>query len=422
MADKPSTPISTSTPHDLSVWAVMGLTGLAIFVLPFSNSVFAPGAILALAGMGILIRHFRAIWAERWMRWMLVLMAALWLPQVLALTGAINFERALRTASTYPLYALSMVPLLWLARQRDVVTPLLYLTLGLSVIWSLDGILEFFTGSNILGYPYNGRRVAGLFYPGLSLGIVLAHLLPFVLEASRRLAKKNSTAIFLPALVAIVIVLSGSRAAILMMMISSVGYGIFLSWYYRPRLLTIAAAGAAVVLGLGATLWVSPDTRDRVTVVARIAEMNVEAVDAATSKRGNLWLTAWQVATDDPVLGVGVRGVEPAAHARGYTEREFAHVHLYGLEVLVATGLIGLVSYLGAFSALLFALIRVAQKHRPLSPLAATAALAVIAAANPINAHWTPYGSYAASVGWIVIGMGLAALVQRGTDASPARA
>lgn len=154
------------------------------------------------------------------MRWMLVLMAALWLPQVLALTGAINFERALRTASTYPLYALSMVPLLWLVRQRDIVTPLLYLTLALAVIWSLDGLLQFGTGSNILGYPYNGRRVAGLFYPDLSLGIVLAHLLPLVLGASQRLYHHTRLATRIPILVRSVIILTGSRSAMLTMLIA----------------------------------------------------------------------------------------------------------------------------------------------------------------------------------------------------------
>lgn len=404
---------SIRIPRDWGVWAVIGLTGLALFALPFSNSVFAPGALLALVGIGILIRHFRAIWAEPWMRWMLVLMAALWLPQVLALTGAINFERALRTASTYPLYALSMVPLLWLVRQRDIVTPLLYLTLALAVIWSLDGLLQFVTGSNILGYPYNGRRVAGLFYPDLSLGIVLAHLLPLVLEASRRLAEKNRLSALLPILVIGVIILSGSRSAILMMLISISIYASFLVWFYRPRILTVVTVLAAVATGLAATLWVSPEARDRVTVVSRIAELNLEGVDAATSKRGTIWVAAWQVAADEPVLGVGVRGVEPAAHARGYTDMRFAHVHLYGLDVLAATGWVGLVSYLLGFAAILWVLIRSAFRHKPLSPLFAMAALGVIAAFNPLNAHWTIYSSYAASIGWITVGIGLAALVSR---------
>jgi len=304
--------------------------------------------------------------------------------------------------------------LLWLVRQRDIVTPLLYLTLALAVIWSLDGLLQFFTGSNILGYPYNGRRVAGLFYPDLSLGIVLAQMLPLVLEASRRLCQRTRAAAVLPVIVASVVVLSGSRSAILTMLIAVSLYGVFLWWFYRPSKAVIAGAVAALLIGFSTILWISPETRDRISAVAQLAEMNVEGVDAATSKRGRIWVAAWAVATDEPLLGVGVRGFEPIARERGYIDRGFSHVHLYGLDVLVATGVVGLGAYLIALTGILGALWRRAIIDPALSPGYAVAGLTVLGALKPINAHWTIYSSYSLSVAWLMIGISLALIMRRG--------
>lgn len=194
----------------------------ALFALPFGTGVFLPLVFLALGGLGLAARHSRTIWVERWIRWALLLLLALWVPQLVSLTVAVDFDRALRTALTYPLFAIAILPLLWVARRRDVATPLLYVVLALAVFWSLDGVFQFVTGANLLGYPYNGRRIDGLFHPNMRLGIVLAHLLPFVLEASRRLASRNRLAAVLPLIVVIAILLSGSRAAMLATLITLV--------------------------------------------------------------------------------------------------------------------------------------------------------------------------------------------------------
>jgi len=396
----------------LGYWLALGLTGLAVFALPFSNSVFAPGAILAIWGLGLLAVHRGAIWSEPWIRWMLVLMAALWLPQLFALTGAVNLERALRTAVGYPLYAIAMVPLLWACRIRDLATPLLYLTFGLTVLWSLDGLLQFIAGTNILGFPYNGRRVTGLSYPDLRLGVILAHLLPFVLEATRRLMAKTRLAALLPLLPVLTIILSGSRAAMLMMVIALGVYGLFLIWFYRPRKLTVGALAAALVLAMGTLLWASPETRDRITAVAQIVEMDVDSVDAATARRGQIWVAAWQVATDHPVRGVGVRGVEPAANDRGYISREFVHTHLYWLDVFVSTGAVGLIAYLLTLTGILGALWIRARQYAVNAPMFMAGGLAIFGAMNPINSHWTIYSSYTAALSYLVIALALSQIIR----------
>ncbi|WP_028485007.1 O-antigen ligase [Thioalkalivibrio sp. ALE17] len=396
-----------------SLMLVLALAGLALFVLPFGTGVFFPLAALSLAGLVLLAVGLPGLWAERWIRWALLLLLALWVPQLLSLIVAVDFDRALRTALTYPLFAIAILPLLWFARRRDVGTPLLYVVLALAVFWSLDGIFQFVTGANVLGYPYNGRRIDGLFHPNMRLGIVLAHFLPFVLEASRRLTYTNRLAALLPLIVIVAILLSGSRAAMVATLIVLFVYGLFLVGYYQLRMRTVSAFLSILVLGIVVALWASPETRDRLAVVSKASELSIEAIDEATARRGTIWLASWRVAMDEPILGVGVRGVEPVAEARGYTDMAFAHIHLYFLDVLVSTGIVGLVAYMGMLLAILLALWRRARRsERDLLPLYVVGGVAIFVALNPVNVHWTIYSSYTTAVLWLVVALALAPLVR----------
>lgn len=394
----------------------LGLAALALFALPFGTGVFLPLAMLALGGVWLVVSRLPSLWADYWIRWALILLLALWLPQLLSLAVAVDFDRALRTALTYPLFAIAILPLLWVARRRDVATPLLYVVLALAVFWSLDGIFQFATGANVLGYPYNGRRIDGLFHPNMRLGIVLAHFLPFVLEAARRLAYSSRLAALLPLAVVIAILLSGSRAAMLATLITLFAYGLFLVWFYRLRPRTVVVFLMVLVLGVTLALWVSPETRDRLLVVSKVSELSIEGLDQATAKRGTIWLASWRVAMDEPILGVGVRGVEPVAKARDYTDMPFAHIHLYFLDVLVSTGFVGLVPYLGALLGILLALWRSARRSPSVvAPSVLVGGVAIFVALNPLNVHWTIYSSYTAAVLWLVVALALTPLVQRET-------
>ncbi|WP_019625015.1 O-antigen ligase [Thioalkalivibrio sp. ALJT] len=396
--------------RDWHLLFVVGLTVLALFLLPFGHGVFVPLAILALVGMGLVATYPATLWRERWMRWALVLLLALWLPQVFALTVAVDFDRALRTALTYPLFAMAIIPILWVARRRELTNALLYVVLALAVFWSLDGILQFLAGSNIVGYPYDGRRIDGLFHPTLRMGVVLAHLLPFVLEASRRLAASNRLAALLPLVVVIAILLSGSRAGMLAAAVTLLVYGVFLVGFYRLRARMVFALVVALILGVAGALWASPETRDRLAVISGMAAFSVEGLDQATANRGTIWLASWRVIEDEPLRGVGVRGVEPVAKERGYADGAFSHTHLYLLDVWVSTGLVGLAAYLMALLGVLLALWRHAVGSGAHIPLFVMAGIAIFSALNPLNAHWTVYSSYTAAVLWLVLAVALAPL------------
>ncbi|MFI9653063.1 O-antigen ligase family protein [Guyparkeria halopsychrophila] len=386
--------------------AIVGLTILVFLVFPFGRSANAPLAFLAFIGIWLLFVHGRELVAQRVTRWLLVLIVALWLPQLLALTGAVNFDRAWSDALYYPLFGIAALPIVWAAMRHDVLPAILYSLLAIVFVWALDGLWQFATGTNVLGFPYNGRRLSGLFGENLTMGVVIAHLLPLLLEATRRLMRSCRLwgLAILPILA--VILLSGSRSAMLLMILGLIGYGIFLLWYVRPRWYWVVGAIVLAVTAFAATLAVSPETRERVEVATKVFELDRESFNQATSKRGDVWLAGWEVAKDDPWLGVGVRGYEIAAVERGYTDTPYMHLHFFALDVQVSTGLVGLLAYLVAYIGFLLVLLR-QQAGMP----GGVAIVAVGLALFPFNTHFGFYASYTLAIIWPVIGLAVALAV-----------
>lgn len=403
----------SSLSHVLARWdrltlTIVGLTILTFLVFPFGRSANAPLAILALIGLWLLATHWREVRTQLVTRWLLILVAALWIPQWLALPGAVNFERAWNDAIYYPLFGIAALPIIWAAMRHEVVPLVLYCLLVIVFVWSLDGLLQFATGSNVFGFPYNGRRLSGLFHPNLTMGVVIAHLLPLLLEATRRLMRwcRLWGLVMLPILA--VVMLSGSRSAMLLMLFGLVLYGALMIWFYRPRWYWIVGAVAVVIVGMAGTLVVSPETRDRVERVGKIVEMDRESFNQATSRRGDVWLSGWEVAKDDPWLGVGVRGYELAAVERGYTDHPYMHLHFFALDVQVSTGLVGLLAYLSAYLAFLVVLWRAGGNMA-----AGVGVVAVGLALLPINTHFGFYASYTLAIIWPIIGLAAALVVSQ---------
>ncbi|WP_204742192.1 O-antigen ligase [Guyparkeria sp. SCN-R1] len=385
---------------------IVGLTILTFLVFPFGRSANAPLAILAFIGLWLLATRWRQVWAQPVTRWLLILVAGLWIPQLLALPGAVNFERAWSDAIYYPLFGVAALPVVWAALRHDVLPVTLYSLLAIVFVWALDGLWQFATGNNVLGFPYNGVRLSGLFGENLTMGVVIAHLLPLLLEATRRLMQRCVAwgLVILPILA--VIMLSGSRSAMLLMLFGLLLFGVLVLWFYRPRWYWIVGMVAVVFVGMAGTLALSPETRDRVERVGKIVEMDRESFNQATSKRGDVWLSGWEVAKDDPWLGVGVRGYELAAVDRGYTDRPYMHLHFFALDVQVSTGLVGLLAYLGAYIAFLVVLWRAGG-----GMAAGVGVVAAGLALLPINTHFGFYASYTLAIIWPIIGLGAALTV-----------
>ena len=342
-----------------------------------------------------------------------VLFFAYWLPEAVSAIDAMDRGRALREA----LVDLRYLPFLWIVAAAVADDAGRRRTFGgLAIIvgaWTLDALIEaatgaspLFSGIDMVKHAISGHgmctaeqvaaadRLAGVLGPcNLKLGIVLASLSPFALDAMRRRFGRIG---WLVAAVGtgIVVLLAGSRA-------SWLTYGLVLLWtgwrtLGRRKLLMVFALGA---LALVAATLVVPQVRERIERTTHVLTADSKGVDTALSGRSRIWSAAVCMAREHPVNGVGARGFRQAFAAcdpqpgviAAWGEGAALHAHQLVLEILSETGGIGLLLWL-AGAALAW------RAWRDADPVARDRArpamLALAVTVFPLNTHLASYSTF----------------------------
>lgn len=391
------------------------LAFVALWPAPgYAEAVLALGAIAALGRLALSrFRGGAALLSGPAWALTTVLFFAYWLPEALSALDATDRPRALREAAV----DLRYLPFLWIVaaavaneagRKRTFV--------GLAVIvavWTLDALVQAAFGTSPLFWAIDsakqaisGRgmctaaevaavdRLSGILGPcNLKLGIVLASLSPFALDAvGRRFGRPGW--LVAAALVGLVVLLAGARAAWLT-------YALVLSWTGMrllgwKRLLGVFAFGA-LLLALAAV--VSPSVAERITRSASALTDGAEGVDHALSGRSRIWSAAVCMARTHPVNGVGARGFRDAFPDCDPADGEIAawgigpalHAHQIVLEVLSETGVLGLLLWLAgaalAWRAWRYADVAARERARP-------AMLALAVTVFPFNTHLAAYSTF----------------------------
>ena len=396
------------------------LVAAALLLLSTETLSLVPQGIMAALGIYRAWREPQSIYRDRTQRVLLFLFLCLWLPQLVSLVDAVNPERSAKIALLYPLYLFCGVFIL-----RELAHPgnLSRLSLALLLIvlfWCVDALVQYATGTNLLGYPYQDGMLSGMFYPKLRLGIILAVLVPIALETAKNVNRDNVNRDSLyPWLLLIpftvVVVLSGRRSAWLMLLIGLSAYLplVFISLSSRARYIIAGALCVAVML-VGTVFYKSPDINRRIVLLTGILSSEYQA-ERATSMRTPLWDTAGNIFQDNWLNGVGPRGFRYAY--RDYAEEDnyfvrpgqdgSTHPHLVFLEIAVETGVIGLIGFILFYLVILRYWWR--GRHSTING-AWTAAL--LAATFPLNAHLAFYGSYWSGFLWLLTACVLAALAE----------
>ncbi len=410
--------------------AVAGSTNVApgwrwapAWVLAFVALWPAPGyaeAVLALGALAGIVRLFQArfrggtaLLSEPAWALTTVLFIAYWLPQAISAIDAVDHARALREVAV----DLRYLPFLWIVASAVASDAGRRRTFGglaiIVAIWAVDALLEALTGTSPLFWGMDQvkqvisghgmctaaevaalDRLSGVLGPcNLKLGIVLASLSPFALDAAgRRFGRVGWLAA--ASLIGLVVLLAGSRAAWLT-------YGLVLLWSgWRmlgwKRLLGVFALGA--VLLVGAALF-SPPVAERLDRSMAALTGDAEGVDHALSGRSRIWSAALCMARTHPFNGVGARGFrdafpacdgEPSVQA-AWGAGPALHAHQIVLEVLSETGLLGLLLWLAgaamAWRAWRYADVDARARARP-------AMLALAVTVFPFNTHLASYSTF----------------------------
>ena len=210
----------------------------------------------------------------------------------------------------------------------------------------VDGYLQFFTGSNIIGLPKLGVRISSFFGNELILGSYLSRLFP-LLFALFLVKEKNKYEIYyvglLFILVDLLIYISGERTAFFFLNLSTLFIIILIKEYQKFRLITFLIA---LILIVGLTLNSEKLFNRMIKGPAQSMGLAIENQNKNifTSGHDSLIKTAFKMFKDKPILGHGPKMFRVICKNEKYQigiKPCDSHPHNFYVQLLAETGIIG---------------------------------------------------------------------------------
>lgn len=327
---------------------------------------------------------------------------------LLALPDAVSFEHSSETVLRYTRFLFMGVYLLTELKTSSSRNILLLGIFCLVAFWCIDAIVQALFSINLFGYPYEARHITGMFYPKNTIAHICAGLSPLYFELIRQKHQQNKSVILLLIPLFIVILLSGRRAAWIMLFVSVSGY---LCFFILTKSRAVISAKHLILPGLvlfailASIIIVHEPTNRKVKTTLGLFSNNYETVDKATARRLPLWFTSVRMVRDNWINGVGPRGYRHAySHYTNdndyWKESGQTHPHQLLLEVLTESGVIGLLGLL-LFLLLFYRFVKNSSVDPPLFPWA----WAVFIVIFPINTHMAFYGAYWSSFFWLLLAL-----------------
>src|SRR5210317_82683 len=245
----------------------------------------------------------------------------------------------------------------YLIDQDKSILILFYYALVLSFsALAIDGYIQYFTGTNLVGFKISGARVSSFFGDELIMGSYLSRLFP-LLFALFLIKKKQKYEIYfiglLFILVDVLIFMSGERSAFFFLNLSTVFIIILIKEYQKFRLVTfIIAIICVLILSLNSSKLNQRMFKGPAEDMG-LVKSSKEAV-IFTPQHDSLIRTAYNMFKDQPLLGHGPKMFRIVCadekYATGATSC-MTHPHNFYIQLLAETGIIG---FLFLFSALVY--------------------------------------------------------------------
>lgn len=233
----------------------------------------------------------------------------------------------------------------WLGHEKRAVNLFLYGATLACVCLVLDSFWQYTTGFSILGYPlYDGRLTSFLKRP--FVGLFLAwFLFPLLGVWGGKISWRSSKTFVLAALFwlsLLLILLTGDRTAMVLVMVGALFMAGNLLWFYPEHkallllFLLLALISVAICIGVSTYLQM------------RLSLLWMQIKTFSCSSYGNLFQTAWYVFKKSPILGWGPGSFRILSHQmflNGQSSFSGLHPHNFYLECLCETGIVGFVFF-----------------------------------------------------------------------------
>jgi O-antigen ligase len=382
-------------------------------LLPFGRLAEAPLMVFALA-LPFLLRspaHRQRISGIAAL--VVPLFLCFWLPMVLSSFDSYAPETSSLKSLAALRYLAAALSISVLLRPDSARWRVLRWTAFLLVFWAVDGFVQLFFGSDLLGISMHPDRLNALFIRQYQFyGPTLAMLSPLLLEYARRRWSPWAWMLSFSLILGAVLI-AGMRSGWLIMAIVLAVY-LLLLLHRENRELRFATASIPV-LAAGVMLagyLASPLFQARVEQSLSVLEGTASAVDFASSERVPIFRAGYAMYRAHPVNGVGVRAFEAAypeyalpgdihLQKSGGT-RGALHAHNVVLEIMADTGTIGLIGLAVAIMLCWRFWRRMTPAHRQ---EAFPYALALVLVLFPVNSHFAMFGTYLSSLIWVLVGL-----------------
>ena len=244
-------------------------------------------------------------------------------------------------------------------RDKSILTYFYYTLVICFSTLVIDGYLQFFTGSNIVGLAKSGVRISSFFGDELILGSYLSRLFP-LLFALFLVKKKNKYEMYyiglLFILVDTLIYISAERASFFFLNLSTIFIIILIKEYQKFRLITFLIA---LVLIVGLTL--SSDKLSNRMIKGPIKSMGLvkdaQSKNIFTPYHDSLIKTAFKMFKDKPIFGHGPKMFRVICKNEKYqigTRPCDTHPHNFYVQLLAETGIIGFLFLFSSFCYVLY--------------------------------------------------------------------
>lgn len=392
-----------------------------LILLPLACSVsrFASDVLLSTIAVLFLV-HSLLMRRFDWLKvgWVQVALV-LWVYTLLLCPFAPDMASALGRAAAwlrFPVFAAACA--FWLLQERRIRTRLI-LSLSVAVgFMLLDTALQYFTGTDILGFdaiPSEGsNRLTGPF-SSPRVGIVLIWMcVPVVaywLMAEGGGARKGKgllAGLFFSVGVLTVVFMSGERMALLL-----TGLSFAIAFFILPvpkRLMLAIGLAGALLMGLLA--YTNPG------LVKRQMDSTTRVVDEfESSDYGQIWQSAINIAKDHPFFGVGLRQFREVCPDARYgspenvAQRCNLHPHNIYLEWLSESGAIGLLLFVIMIIQICLQMLRTYPTLRA-DPVFLGLLITLLIRFWPLSSSTSFFAAWSAVPMWLMVGWAMA-LCQR---------
>lgn len=403
-------------------WVRQNLAFLLILftlVLFTSKSLYnIPVAIMAILGLRLTIISRGQIFLDPVVRGFTWLFLLLWLPLLISLPDAANFQHSAQTVFPYLRFLFMGIYILHEKNNLALLPKVRLAVFSVVVFWAVDGCIQYLIGFNLTGFPYEAGHITGMFYPRNTIAHMLAALSPLFFDSIRIYSKRYKWSWLLILPVVAVILLSGRRAAWIMLAMSLAGYLYYLYQFTAPGKVikknVLIVFSTCLITGL-IVVFTNVSLQERIVTTAGLFSLDYESADIATARRLPIWETAIVVFQENWINGVGPRGFRHVYQHYSDADNFWhasppTHPHQLLLEVAAETGMVGL------FGLLLFAwLFCHLFLVRAILPVLFPWILSVLIIMFPFSSNLAFYSSYWASIIWWFLCISMLALIQART-------